>query len=157
MFVSLIIIFALISLTFFWYRCVQSCDGPPPCGGVGQWVLFHSSMEICCDNHLSWMDSVKRKTYEGCHIIPDSSAPPVTKVPTTSPTTRPPTKKPTQNPTNPSTSSSPTKSPTKVSHLMCFILPPEHAIPGICIFLTITFLHRNLLAHQPRVRLLSRQ
>jgi len=53
-----------------WYidwmisKCVQSCDGPPPCRGLADpWNVLHSSMNACCDTHLGW-----RQTYEGCSL-----------------------------------------------------------------------------------------
>jgi len=114
-----------------WYidwsisRCVQSCNGPAPCGGEGQWVALHDSMEICCNSHLAWMSSVKSRTYEGCHIIPDGPAPPTnppTPLPTKSPVskspsvspTHPPTKAPVTPPPTSASSKSPSKGPTRI-------------------------------------------
>jgi hypothetical protein len=33
----------------------QSCDGLPPCGGIGQYVAFHNTVELCCAAHLYWI------------------------------------------------------------------------------------------------------
>lgn len=68
-------------------------------------------MEICCDSHFSWMSSVRSRTYEGCHIIPDGPAPP-TIPPTPSPTKAPVTSSPTASPTHPPTKAPVTESPT---------------------------------------------
>eukprot|EP00956_Cyclotella_meneghiniana_P035737 scaffold117683_cov46-Cyclotella_meneghiniana.AAC.7 len=44
-----------------WYidwsisKCVKDCVGPAPCGGFGQYVAFHDSVEKCCSAHLYWM------------------------------------------------------------------------------------------------------
>jgi len=53
-----------------WYvdwqisKCVQSCTGPPPCGGLRDWwTAPHGTMAECCDAHLDWLG-----TYEGCSL-----------------------------------------------------------------------------------------
>ena len=61
------------------------------------------------------MSSVKSKTYEGCHIIPDGPAPPTnapTSPPTGAPVTNSPTAPPTDLPTKAPVTDSPTSSPT---------------------------------------------
>ncbi|KAK1733670.1 zinc-dependent metalloprotease (family M12A) [Skeletonema marinoi] len=100
-----------------WYidwgisKCVQSCSGPAPCGGEGKWVQFHNSMQTCCKSHLGWMSSVKSRSYDGCHIIPDGTVPP-TNAPTPPPTKAPVTNNPTGSPTHLPTKAPVTKSPT---------------------------------------------
>ena len=74
-----------------YYRCATNCVGPPPCGGIGEWVTFHDTMEACCDAHLGW-----KKTYVGCSTLPEGTESPTQK-PTPSPIA--PTKNPTTKPT----------------------------------------------------------
>lgn len=102
-----------------WYidwsisKCAMNCIGHPPCGGLRQYVLFHDTMEACCDAHLYWL-----QTYDGCSTLPEGTESPTqkpTKQPTVSPTTSSPSSSPTREPTNEPTTKAPSASPTTSS------------------------------------------
>eukprot|EP00970_Alexandrium_tamarense_P004889 scaffold808_cov196-Alexandrium_tamarense.AAC.26 len=92
-----------------WYidwsisKCVQSCSGPAPCGGIGQYVAFHNTVQQCCSAHLYWMD------FSLCNTIPKVPATPQpSKMPTPQPTPLPSKQPVSSGPTIPQPSSSPT-------------------------------------------------
>ena len=65
-------------------QCVQSCSGPAPCGGIGQYVAFHNTVQQCCSAHLYWMD------FSLCNTMPKVPATPQpSKMPTPQPTPLP--------------------------------------------------------------------
>ena len=106
-----------------WYvdwnidKCVQLCDGNPPCGGVDQaWGAFWDTVEECCGAHLYYV------AFADCHTIPsntvtETSAP--TPSPSKSPTDNPTTTSPTSNPTN-----APSKSPVTSPPTQSTVVPP---------------------------------
>ena len=91
-----------------WYilrttgRCVQSCDGNSPCGGINKWEPEFDTMDECCASQ-PW------KALEECETSPaPSTASPTTSEPSENPTVSPTTYPPSDSPTTPYPTDSPT-------------------------------------------------
>jgi hypothetical protein len=49
-------------------KCVQNCNGDPPCGGINgdSWVRQHTDVQECCQKALSWKCPVPAIPCEAC-------------------------------------------------------------------------------------------